>query len=602
MNLRLQELVLPKEEQYAQQWEMFYRGTRAIYNEEDKAIRMSSFSAFDFMTYFNAFSYKKWKTYTNIKWLSLIVDIEGAFRLRLVGYHLDIYNPVRVVLGVYDYSLQNREQIEIVYPESEESLLTFEIETESDCKFYGGFYVGQYDNQDVKEVDLSLVTTTFKKEEFIKYNLKLLQTEILDIDMEMKQHFNIHVIDNGRTLKAEELENENIKIYANKNVGGSGGYARGMIESMKSEKGFSHVLLMDDDVLILPESIKRTYRLLKVLKDEYKDYFISGAMLCYEQKNIQYEDIGFVHNDGSYGPVKERQDYYSIADILRGDQDYLERQHTYAGWWYCCIPMHLIKKNGLPLPLFIRGDDVEFSLRNQAKFITMNGISVWHMGFTYKFNAAMELYQVHRNSLILQAASGVCKNINFMTRMNKLFRSRMLSLDYNGAELILDAIDDFLKGPAFIEEDMGEKIMKEKAAKNEVMQPLQKFKNMYIELGEVYGYPPRKIVHTFLYRLTYNGHRFCPDRFLKNGPGIVAYDWFYSPEHNFWNKRLLAINPHLKTGHMRVLDRQRYHELIKRKKNLFKRYHAEHEMIEMQYREAREYLTSREFWGKYLEI
>lgn len=92
----------------------------------------------------------------------------------------------------------------------------------------------------------------------------------------------------------------------------------------------------------------------------------------------------------------------------------------YAGWWFCCIPMKMIKQNGLPLPLFIRGDDVEFSLRNHAKFITMNGICIWHMGFTYKFNASMELYQVHRNSLILQAVSEVCQNVDFMNRYDKI--------------------------------------------------------------------------------------------------------------------------------------------------------------------------------------
>ena len=36
-----------------------------------------------------------------------------------------------------------------------------------------------------------------------------------------------------------------------------------------------------------------------------------------------------------------------------------------------------------------RGDDVEFSIANNAKFITMNGICIWHMGFAAKFNMAM---------------------------------------------------------------------------------------------------------------------------------------------------------------------------------------------------------------------
>lgn len=210
--------------------------------------------------------------------------------------------------------------------------------------------------------------------------------------------------------------------------------------------------------------------------------------------------------------------------------------------------MRLIKKNGLPLPLFIRGDDVEFSLRNHAKFITMNGICIWHMGFTYKFNASMELYQVHRNSLILQAVSGVCQNVDFINRMTKLFRARMLSLDYNGAELILDAIEDFLKGPEFIMQDQGEQIMKEKSKKNEKMVDLREFANLDIDLDEVYQDPQELFCVNWLYRITYNGHRFCSESRLREGPGIVAYDWFYSPEHNFWYKKLLAVNPGFEDG------------------------------------------------------
>ena len=78
-----------------------------------------------------------------------------------------------------------------------------------------------------------------------------------------------------------------------------------------------------------------------------------------------------------------------------------------------------------------------------------------------------------------------------MNRMTKLFRARMLSLDYNGAELILDAIEDFLKGPEFIMQDLGEQIMKEKSKKNEKMVDLREFSDLDIDLDEVYQDPPR---------------------------------------------------------------------------------------------------------------
>ena len=243
------------------------------------------------------------------------------------------------------------------------------------------------------------------KEEYITKNIQTLRDKVFFDGSEMKEHLFVNVIDNGRTLNAETLNTDNIKIYPNMNVGGAGGFTRGMIESLEMERKPTHVLLMDDDVLLMEESLFRTYFLLRILRPEYEEYFLSGAMFDYDHRQIQYEDIGYVHpEDGSYGPLKDRMDMCKLENLLRNEEMASRtKNESYAGWWYCCIPMPLIEKNGLPLPVFVRGDDVEFSIRNKAKFLTLNGISIWHVGFAGKFNAAMELYQVHRNSLIIQA-------------------------------------------------------------------------------------------------------------------------------------------------------------------------------------------------------
>lgn len=154
-------------------------------------------------------------------------------------------------------------------------------------------------------VNLSIATTTFKKEEFIQSNLKLLQNELLNSDDEIRNHLWIHVIDNGRTLVSEQWNSDKITIHPNKNVGGAGGFTRGMIESMEQPENITHVLLMDDDVIYCPGNASdELYCLLSMLKSEFDEYFVSGAMLCYEAMNIQHEDVGFVHADGSYGPQK----------------------------------------------------------------------------------------------------------------------------------------------------------------------------------------------------------------------------------------------------------------------------------------------------------
>ena len=48
------------------------------------------------------------------------------------------------------------------------------------------------------------------------------------------------------------------------------------------------------------------------------------------------------------------------------------------------ISTKLIKENGLPLPIFVRGDDIEFSMRNNKEIVSLNGINVWHDPFILK--------------------------------------------------------------------------------------------------------------------------------------------------------------------------------------------------------------------------
>ncbi len=75
-------------------------------------------------------------------------------------------------------------------------------------------------------------------------------------------------------------------------------------------------------------------------------------------------------------------------------------------------------------------------------------------------------------------------------------------------------------------QDLGEQIMREKSKKNEKMVDLREFSDLDIDLDEVYQDPPRTFLRKWLYRITYNGHRFCSESRLKEGPGIVAYDCF----------------------------------------------------------------------------
>ena len=116
---------------------------------------------------------------------------------------------------------------------------------------------------------------------------QLFKRELLSLGDEIARSLTVHVVDNGRSLDVEGLSGGGVFIHPNPNVGGSGGFARGMIESIHQKVKPTHVLLMDDDVSVSPESIRRTYALLSIRREAYIDAFVSGAMLKLEKMCIR---------------------------------------------------------------------------------------------------------------------------------------------------------------------------------------------------------------------------------------------------------------------------------------------------------------------------
>ncbi|MDO4460013.1 MAG: glycosyltransferase [Clostridia bacterium] len=591
--------------------ELIYHSTNSkkvnsiLFDSENGSHVLLKNKGYDFGAYLNVLSLGKWKNFTYAKNFRLVLKVKGKATIELYDLYRNSRNVNRSILAELSVNTNEEEEIVINVPGTNSDLVAFRITAFSSFEIYSGYWCADVEDEELRRVRISIATTTFRKEEYIKKNVQMLKDKVLSSD-EMKDSLFVNVVDNGRTLSPEEINGTNIRLIPNPNVGGSGGYSKGMLESLALEDKPTHVLLMDDDVLIMSEAIFRTFYLLRILKPEHNDRFVSGAMFDYDTRNIQYEDVGYVHaDDGSYSPVKERMNMNKVRNLLKNEEmSKIERPNMYAGWWYCCIPTHIIEKNGVSLPLFVRGDDVEFSLRNNAKFITLDGICIWHVGFAGKFNAAMELYQVHRNSLAFQAISGVVPEINFYSRIRRMFWVELTRFSYDNCEQLLDSIDDFMKGPEFLNNLNGEKCLKEHSAKNEKFRSMNEFPGSYsikakIENQEVYDYEKLNIIGKLWYVCTLNGH-IWPNFLLRNYPMVIAFDWFNVPGKNVMRKRLLAVNPHDKTAYLREINRKRCFGLLARYRKVMGNYRKNHASVEAAYRAEFTKVTGREFWEDYL--
>ena len=602
----IQHIIFPETQTPQKTRDLFFRGDFGRLNREgrERHLQLRACQWVDFATYLNGVSWGKWRKYTGMEGVTLSLEYAGKAEIILVGYSLVQNYPVRTLLEKQEVSSQRRTEMRFAFPQCEDSILGFEIATEDWFELFSGAYIGAFPGDSARDIEISIATTTFKRETYIRRNMRMLKESLLDLYPEQGAHIRVHVVDNGRTLQEEDLpqDPEHFLLHPNLNTGGSGGYARGMMETLYQTPEATHIILMDDDIEIIPDSIFRTYELLRFVKEEYREHFISGAMLMMERKNKQHEDIGSINNIGRFRTVKPKLDHSRIRDNLLNEEEY-HVSDMFQGWWYCVIPVPVIRQNGLPLPLFIRGDDMEYSLRCKAKIMSMNGICLWHMGFGAKFSASMCAYQELRNFWIAQSTSDILPGRNFFNLFKISFRACILRRDYASAEMFLRMLEDYLKGPAFLQEANGERIMKENSAVNEKLVPLNQIDvpgfNPYEDPSEKVD---RNGLKTFLYRLTWNGHRFCPDRLLNHAPASIPYGFAYLPGRMEMRKTVIAVDEFNHTAVVRELDRARYKTLRKRFRKVVALYKKHGEQVKAEYRKQSDYLKSEEFWRKYLKM
>ncbi len=579
----------------------------AVFNEADQALEIAG--RVDFLTYFNSCSVVKWKKYTNIQRIKLHLELAGdACVIQFVGIsHKDKNASVlaegqRLVGGV---EKNGHLVFEIDAPATDKDILGFVLQVRGKAQLFDAYYFTEIEEDAINPVKLALSTTTFKKEQYIVPNIELVKREVLASDDPVAKAFHLFVVDNGCTLDAAALSDDGVTVLPNKNVGGAGGFARGMMEALSSDGGFTHILLMDDDVKVSSESLKRTYNLLALAQGKYRNAFINGAMLAIEEPNLQFEDVSYVIKSGAYRRIKG--DYYidETTDIAENEAVDVEVSNAYGAWWYSCIPLNEVREKGLPLPLFVRCDDVEYGMRTKPTYMTMNGICVWHEGFEGRFRPSVDCYQYIRNFMVMIAMDDCASEKMFVARWERNIRLHMRTMEYDTVELFLDGMEDYLKGPDYLASVSGEELMKKNGAKNEKLVPVEDFDPEMIasmkHSSRAFG--GKSHVGQFLRfwrTLPYDRH-LLPDALLRDKPEAVFYSGLsvLSPR-SMATKTLVAFDLEGKNAAVRRMDRARYRELMDRFERLKKEHKERGAEVRAAYKAANPWLTSWDFWNSYL--
>ena len=169
--------------------------------------------------------------------------------------------------------------------------------------------------------------------------------------------------------------------------------------------GSDYVLLLDDDVIVEPESILR----MVTFANYCKNPTIVGAHMFDMFDRSVLHAYGEVVNPWRNFYDKPYDDMVMGHDLGRSNlrsTHWLHRRVDvdYNGWWMCLIPTAVIHEIGLSLPLFLKWDDAEYGLRaKEAGFPTVSfpGAGVWHVSWTDKDDSVgWQAYYHERNRLI----------------------------------------------------------------------------------------------------------------------------------------------------------------------------------------------------------
>ncbi|WKK11345.1 glycosyltransferase [Rhodococcus ruber] len=234
------------------------------------------------------------------------------------------------------------------------------------------------------------------------------------------------------------------------NLGGAGGFTRGLYEASAGEN-HADVLLMDDDVLCEPETVLR----MSAFANLTVHPALVGAQML------------FLHNPDYLLASAERVDLSTLQRGLPTDK-YGVRNHNirkklperrsdaqYNGWWSCLIPAEVIRRVGLPLPVFFQWDDVEYSLRagrNGIPTVTLPSAAVWHADFYWKDVDGFAHYFSTRNGLITAALDPGFAPGSLAKQLARDISRSIVGMQYGLAHTQLRAIEGFLDGPSTLED------------------------------------------------------------------------------------------------------------------------------------------------------
>ncbi len=406
-----------------------------------------------------------------------------------------------------------------------------------------------------------------------------------------------HVSDRELFTEVAAALGDKLVYLRQPNLGGAGGFTRGLYE-VSSVNEHANVILMDDDILCEPESVLRMNAFANVTAEPT----LVGAQMLYlmnpQNLHVSAEQADLAKLKAGRWAANSLHD----ANLLKKKQN-KRVDAGYNAWWSCLIPAEVIAQIGLPIPMFFQWDDIEYGLRARgAGFVTVTlpNAGVWHADFHWKDRDDWAKYFSIRNSLIAAALHSDFDAKSLSTLLAREITQYLVSMQYGLAYTMIRGVEDFLAGPAVLE-DGGQAVLAEirrerarfpetvKHSANDI--PGVRSADLVVRPA---GFEPKKEMLDLVL-----AKRAAYQWLGRTQHGVAAIP---AGEAHWWHVSLFdhaVVSDASQSGvRVRRRDKETARELTNRTAQLLKRFRAEANATQQQYRAALPQLTSRENWAR----
>lgn len=590
--ITLQNFIFP-EAAICTEHDLYYRSSGPVgYSQSRDEIQLGRGGLLTLDTYFNLLNIGKWHRNCELDGLFAEITGSGLVEIRIFQtfstrsweiLHCEIVtlDPARPYCADLSHSAAHSPVQGLIYVEiraMDDSGVTI-----SGGRFATGTELAQWP-------ELAVSITTFKREEQVRETVARLEGFLAAF--EHGDHVRVQVVDNGDS--ADIPDSDRVRLIANPNYGGAGGFARGLIEA--EHAGCSHCLFMDDDAAFHMENIARAYAFLALAKDPKTA--VAGAMINNTHKWAMWEN-GAVF-EGSCHPM------FCGTDLrLRDALFAMENESTqappptfYGGWWFFAFAIDQVRHH--PFPFFVRGDDISFSLMNDFHICTLNGVVSFQDDFTEK-ESPQTLYLDLRNHLIHHLVSDKLNRSALGTAkiaIRFIMRS-MLRFHYEAAAAQLLSWQDVMRGPQFFDEniDMAERRATIKAMmKTEIWQEVDSL-NLTERRKKTLKSPGKR------HRLglwTLNGHLglFSGRRWDRIVLGIGERGIVYPA---FGASRITYLNTARDKGYTVTQSKRQFFSIGWQMTKTLWRFTRDFKALKQQYRGEYNDMTTKAYWEKTLK-